>query len=291
VFPGGTYLVDKILHFREKFRVLARALCQTPAEKNKPVIQGRGQETPASVGRDVDVVVSLAQLLARIICEKADVEELWWRPLERIIQSNVLGGRDEPFLRECISLTAMHFIKKYIYQTYSAPDDMGNFHQVIVDYIRKVVRGESIALDEDKVVFLLLLLVPAINTVYKGESISTLEPDDMGFSLGRSLGRLFRGYVSAGARVPRRLVLRYGLCLVLFQVLGRTETAVGLSGFKQLVGERAVLVKPLRLPMCKSKVLFSIGMTKSETHLSIRAIWAANIRTCPALDVNLTNTR
>ena len=235
-------------------------------------------------------MVSLAQLLARIICEKADVEELRWRPLERIIQSNVLGGRDEPFLREFISLTAMHFIKQ-IHQTYSAPDDMGNFHQVIVDYIGKVVRGESIALDEDKVVFLLLLLVSAIDTVYKGESVSTLESDDMGLSLGRSIGGLFRGYVSAGARVPRRLVLRYGLCLVLFQVLGRTETAVGLSGFKQLVGERAVLVKPLRLPMCKSKVAFSIGITKSETHLSIRAIWTADIGTCPALDVNVTNEK
>lgn len=59
--------------------------------------------------------------------------------------------------------------------------------------------------------------------------------------------RLLGGHAPAGARVQRRLVTGHGVLLVLLEVGGGAEAAVGVAGGEELVGVGAVLVQPLGL--------------------------------------------
>ena len=64
---------------------------------------------------------------------------------------------------------------------------------------------------------------------------------------GGPVGRLLDRDAPAGARVPRRLVAGDGVLLVLLEVRGGTEAAVGVARRDELVCEGTVLFQPLRL--------------------------------------------
>ena len=101
---------------------------------------------------------------------------------------------------------------------YGTSDDVGDVHQVVIYNIGKVIRRESIALDEDKVLLVLLLLVPPVDPVHKRGRDSSPEAYYVRLSPRSPVGRLLGGDVTAGAWVPRRLVMRRGVLLMLLEV-------------------------------------------------------------------------
>lgn len=150
---------------------------------------------------------------------------------------------------------------------YGASDYVGDPHQVVVHDIRKVIRREAITLDEDKVLLLLLLLIPPVDPVHERRGLPSLETHHVRLAPGGPVGGLLGGDGPAGARVARRLVARRSVLLVLLEVGGSAEAAVGVARLNKLFGMGAVYVQSLGLRDCER---VSAGLVRGRRKLTCR---------------------
>lgn len=134
-------------------------------------------------------------------------------------------------------------------QPYLAPDDVRHLHEVVVDDVGKVVGREAVRLDEDKVLFGILLLVGAVNGIAEldaGGSIA-LEAHDMGLAGGGKPDRLGRIHGPARARVEGGHAGVVELALLGLELLGAAEAAIGVARVYQLLRMVPVDCQALRL--------------------------------------------
>ena len=86
------------------------------------------------------------------------------------VHLDVFGGGDEPF---------------------GSSDDVGDFHELVVDDVGEVVGGKSVPLPDDEVVFGFGFLVTSVHDVlYHHWLFGALEPDGKWFSVVGPLLRL-----------------------------------------------------------------------------------------------------
>lgn len=100
-----------------------------------------------------DTTVAFAEFLAVLINQQTQMTELWGSPAKSIVELDVFGCRNEPFLVACVSPVDPKGVCLF---TYSAPDHMRDLHVFIVHHIGEVISRKSISLDDDVVIFKLL---------------------------------------------------------------------------------------------------------------------------------------
>lgn len=84
---------------------------------------------------------------------------------------------------------------------------MGDFHQMVINHIRQMIRGESICLHQDEVFLHILLLESPVNGIMelRPTKLVTLEANHMRLSVLCSSVRLGGIYGAACPRVDSRL--------------------------------------------------------------------------------------
>jgi len=90
----GTYSVG---HVGDGARRLGARL-ERGAEVGEPGEEGHGEHALVLVLGDVDAVVALAQLAPVWVDEEGEMRECRRLPAERLVESQMLGRRDEPLL-------------------------------------------------------------------------------------------------------------------------------------------------------------------------------------------------
>ena len=82
------------------------------------------------------------------IGDQRTVDILWFLPAKGLVEAGILGSGGQVFI---------------------APHHMGNFHQMVVHYICKIVGGIAIGLDQDHIVKLFIGLYDgSVNLIVEG---------------------------------------------------------------------------------------------------------------------------
>lgn len=103
---SDSYLLSQIACGVEYLAPLCEVfLIHAPAQQRKPVVERGGENALVTVRRDVNVMVTLAELLAVLGAEQAGMGERRGFPIEGVVESNVLRRGDEPFLVSGVSYT------------------------------------------------------------------------------------------------------------------------------------------------------------------------------------------
>lgn len=74
--------------------------------------------------------------------------------------------------------------------THDASNNMGDLHEVVIDNIGKVVRRESVRLDEDEIALILVLLVMPVDGISERRTPLAAEPDHVALATGSTTCRL-----------------------------------------------------------------------------------------------------
>jgi hypothetical protein len=200
------------------------------------------------VGRDVDGAVAFAELGAARRCEQRRMGVGRRGPAQGLVEGNVLGGRDEPFLREVVLSATKAPLPPDPGGpiTYHAADDMGDFHEVVVDHVCEVVGREAIRLEEDEVVLVFQLGVLPVDEILEGDArLRWPEANDVRLAGVGSLLRVSLLDPATCARVACISARVERLLLVLIEALGTTEAAICRAFLKHAVGYLTVVDKPL----------------------------------------------
>ena len=123
--------------------------CKPRAAVGDDVEQGVRQEASGSKMLQEDVPLPLGQLAAIPVEEQGQVGKVWGLPAQGLVEKQVLGGGDQPL---------------------GAPQHVADAHVVVVHHAGQVVRGETIALQDDRVPLHAghLVPIPAIYQVLEG---------------------------------------------------------------------------------------------------------------------------
>jgi hypothetical protein len=107
---------------------------------------------------------------------------------------------------------------------------------MVIHNIGKVIRRVPVALDDDKVaaLFVLLLVVPKHPVDDRHRLLAHLEADAVLLPGGCASGRFTEAQVPTVAWVSGPKASRKALLPLLFELFGLTEAAVGVSGVDEL---------------------------------------------------------
>lgn len=123
-----------------------RFVCVRPPQKCCKVDQCRG-EYPLLVPkrRQIDIRISLAELLTFLVDEKRDMTKLRGLPFEGVVQGDVHRSRGHPFLdsQRC---------PEPLEKTYCASDNVGNLHAMVIDHVGKMIGRMPVRLEQDWII-------------------------------------------------------------------------------------------------------------------------------------------
>ena len=147
--------------------------------------------------------------------------EFWWRPAESVIESDVFWCGRKPFF---------------------AADDMGDFHEVVVDDIGEVVGREVVGFHEDLVVdgFAVELDIAANEVFEFDDFVRDFLANDEGDSFGEVFGDFGFGEVEAFAVVHCGLAAGDFLGAHFFEAFFGAEAAVGVACVEEFLDLFAV---------------------------------------------------
>jgi len=120
--------------------------------------------------------------------------------------------------------------------SYLATDNVRYAHEMVVHNISKVISRVSIALDDDQVATLLVLLlvVPKHPVDDRHRLLAKLEANAVFLPRCCAPGRFLEIQVPAVAWVSRPMALRQALLPLFLEVLRLAEAAVGMTGVDEL---------------------------------------------------------
>lgn len=165
---------------------------------------------------------------------------------------------------------------------------MGDLHGMVINDIGKVIRGETISLPDDEVLFRLCLPVSFIHKILNhSRSLGALKPHSVPVASCCTLFGLFRGDAEARAGISRWQSMFVRLLLMSLQVTGRAEASISLLFLDQAVRMSIIELQPLGLGL-----LVSTERRLSRNSRTYLPIWAkspAYIRTCHSLSIVTSN--
>lgn len=144
------------------------------------------------------MLIPFAEFGAVLVDEEAKVCEGGWFPAEGVVEGNVLGRGDEPFLDVVSSRTIGGWRRGL---AYLATDNVCDLHQMIVYHVRKVIRRIPVRLHENEIFLLNLLLERAVGGVNEagGTKLFRIQTHNMRLTRSSSLVRLLGRDGPAGA--------------------------------------------------------------------------------------------
>lgn len=126
---------------------------------------------------------------------------------------------------------------------------MCNFHQVVINHIGQMIRGESIRLHQDEIFLHILLLESPINGIVKlrPAKLVTLKANYVRLSSLCPSVRLRGIYGAACPRVNSRLAGLVEFAFLRLQLLGCAEATVGVVMIQECLDVFLINRQPLRL--------------------------------------------
>lgn len=121
---------------------------------------------------------------------------------------------------------------------------MGDLHEMIVNHVGEVVGRVPIALDEDEVILILVLLVVAVDLVDEEWAAFAPEAHDVFLAVGSAAFGLRGGDTTTRPRVVcRAAAIVENLLLVALEVVRCAEAAVCLAILQELGGVLFIVVQ------------------------------------------------